>query len=59
MKIKEYKEMMAYLTRPDNGMKLFKNSKFSQNNKKLILKKYLLENQNHVPLNEKILLLYK
>ena len=25
--------MMAYLTRPDNGMKLFKNSKFSQNNK--------------------------
>ncbi len=33
MKIKEYKEMMAYLTRPDNGMKLFKNSKFSQNNK--------------------------
>ena len=33
MKINEYKQMMAYLTRPDNGMKLFKNSKFSQNNK--------------------------
>ena len=25
--------MMAYLTRPDNGTKLFKNSEFSQNNK--------------------------